>query len=86
MHIGELVYEGQVIAHVNGAPLAAPFAGVLRGIVHPSVAVRTGMKVGDLDARAEPRYCFTISDKSLSVAGGVLEAVLTWLASRSTPA
>lgn len=85
-HIGELVHEGQVIAHVNGAPVVAPFAGVLRGMVHPSVAVRAGMKIGDVDARAEPRYCFTISDKSLSIAGGVLEAILTWLANRSTPA
>lgn len=83
VHIGEVVGEGQVIAHVDGAPLVAPFTGVLRGIVHPSVAVHTGMKIGDLDARAEPRYCFTISDKSLSIAGGVLEAVLTWLANRS---
>lgn len=80
LHIGERAQEGQVIAHVDGAPIVAPFAGVLRGIVHPSVAVHTGMKIGDLDARAEPRYCFTISDKSLAIAGGVLEAILSWLA------
>jgi xanthine dehydrogenase accessory factor len=78
--IGDTVPEGRVIAHVDGIPLVAPFAGLLRGMVHPAVPVHTGMKIGDLDARGERRYCFTISDKSLAVAGGVVEAVLTWTA------
>ena len=75
--IGDTVQEGHVIAHIDGAPIVAPFNGVLRGIVHPTVPVHTGMKIGDLDARGERRYCFTISDKSLAIAGGVLEAILT---------
>jgi len=75
--IGDTVQEGAVIAHIDGAPVVAPFSGVLRGVVHPSVAVHAGMKIGDLDARAERRYCFTISEKSLAIAGGVLEAILT---------
>jgi xanthine dehydrogenase accessory factor len=82
VRIGEQVCEGQQIAHVNGMPLVAPFLGVLRGIVHPDLAVKAGMKIGDLDARTDPRHCFTISDKSLAVGGGVLEAILTWLADR----
>lgn len=77
--IGDAVQEGHVIAHINGAPIVAPFDGVLRGIIHPSVLAHTGMKIGDLDARAERRYCFTISEKSLAIAGGVLEAILTRL-------
>ncbi|MEZ4766817.1 MAG: selenium-dependent molybdenum cofactor biosynthesis protein YqeB [Caldilineales bacterium] len=76
--IGSVVDEGQIIAHVDGIPISAPFGGVLRGLVHPDAPVYTGAKIGDLDARAEPRYCFTISDKSLAVAGGVLEAILSW--------
>ena len=75
--IGDTVQEGAVIAQIDGAPIVAPFSGMLRGLIHPSVAVHAGMKIGDLDARAEPRYCFTISDKSLAIAGGVLEAILT---------
>ena len=35
------------------------------------------MKIGDLDPRAEPRYCWEISDKALAVGGGVLEALLS---------
>ena len=75
--IGDWVREGHVIARIDGVPIVAPFDGMLRGIVHPTVPVHTGMKIGDLDARGERRYCFTISDKSLAIAGGVLEAILT---------
>jgi xanthine dehydrogenase accessory factor len=35
------------------------------------------MKVGDLDPRSIPRFCREISDKSLAVGGGVLEAILS---------
>ena len=74
--IGDRVEEGQVICTVEGEPVRAPFPGVLRGLVHPRVHVRAGMKIGDVDPRARPEHCFTISDKSLAVGGGVLEAVL----------
>jgi xanthine dehydrogenase accessory factor len=35
------------------------------------------MKIGDVDPRARREHCFTVSDKSLAIGGGVLEAVLT---------
>jgi xanthine dehydrogenase accessory factor len=41
------------------------------------MAVTVGMKIGDLDPRADPRLCSLISDKSLAVGGGVLEAILS---------
>ena len=49
---------------------------MLRGLVHPDVSVTPGFKIGDLDPRGEVSHCFTISDKSLAVGGGVLEAIL----------
>lgn len=75
--IGDLVQAGDVIAWVAGLPITAAFTGVLRGMVHEQVFVTPGMKIGDLDPRAERRHCFTISDKSLAVGGGALEAVLS---------
>ena len=74
------VAAGATIATVAGpdgaAPVTAPFDGVLRGLVHPSVTVPAGLKIGDLDPRARPDYCFTVSDKSMAIGGGVLEAIL----------
>lgn len=74
--IGERIVAGQLIASVEGRRVLAPFAGVLRGLVHSDVAVTPGFKIGDLDPRGEVSHCFTISDKSLAIGGGVLEAVL----------
>lgn len=59
--------------------IIAPFDGVLRGLIHASVDVHAGMKIGDLDPRADVTACFTVSDKSLAIGGGALEAILMWL-------
>jgi xanthine dehydrogenase accessory factor len=75
--IGDRLWEGDTVAAVGGLGVVAPFDGVLRGLIHPSVAVTRGMKIGDIDPRAVREHCFTISDKSLAVGGGVLEAILS---------
>jgi xanthine dehydrogenase accessory factor len=75
--IGDHLDEGQLAAEVSGAPLVAPFAGVLRGLLHPGAPVTRGMKVGDVDPRDDPRICSLVSDKALAVGGGVLEAILS---------
>ena len=78
--IGDLVGKDEVIATVEGQKIIAPFDGALRGLIHDGIPVEAEEKIGDLDPRCDPRYCFTISDKSLAVGGGVLEAVLAWMA------
>lgn len=81
IEIGSRLQQHQLIATVSGQPITAPFPGVLRGLIHPSVRVWEGLKIGDLDPRGEVENCFTISDKSLGIGGGVLEAILSapWL-------
>lgn len=78
------VEAGQQIAEVNGQPLVAPFKGVLRGLLHPGLQVHVGDKVGDLDPRDDDRFCRLVSDKSLAVGGGVMEAILSRSEFRST--
>ena len=77
--IGDYVNEDDLIGDVRGEPITAPFAGVLRGLIAPGNKVPVRYKIGDLDARGDRTACFTISDKSLSIGGGVLEAILTYL-------
>jgi xanthine dehydrogenase accessory factor len=74
--IGEAVQIGETVAEVNGAPMEAEISGVLRGILRNGIRVQKQMKAGDIDPRGNPKHCFTISDKALAIAGGVLEAVL----------
>ena len=75
--IGERVKEGQIVAMVSGRAVIAHTGGVLRGMVRPGAVVPAGLKIGDVDPRAEPSHCFLISDKALAIAGGVLEAILS---------
>jgi xanthine dehydrogenase accessory factor len=65
-----------VVGWVDQTPVKAGIAGVLRGLLHDGLHVCQGMKIGDVDPRAAREHCFTVSDKSLAIAGGVLEAAL----------
>lgn len=77
--IGSLVKQGDLIGAINQTPVLAPIAGVLRGLIHDGVCVQAGLKIGDVDPRGVVEHCYTISDKSLAVGGGVLEAILIYL-------
>jgi xanthine dehydrogenase accessory factor len=74
--IGDSVKRGDTVAAVEGAPIRAELDGILRGLLPSGIPVSKGMKAGDIDPRCEPSHCFTVSDKALAVAGGVLEALL----------
>jgi xanthine dehydrogenase accessory factor len=69
--------EGRVVAEVGGQPVHSPFKGVLRGLLRSGVQVTGGLKIGDVDPRDDERFCTQVSDKSLAIAGGVLEAILS---------
>ncbi|HWZ19808.1 MAG TPA: selenium-dependent molybdenum cofactor biosynthesis protein YqeB [Ktedonobacteraceae bacterium] len=81
--IGDQIREGEVVAIVKSdeaaAPITATITGILRGLVRDDLIVSAGMKVGDIDPRAIREHCFTISDKSRAIGGGVLEAILYFM-------
>ncbi|MCL5942498.1 MAG: selenium-dependent molybdenum cofactor biosynthesis protein YqeB [Actinobacteria bacterium] len=72
--IGDRGAEGEVVGTVAGQPVVSAIDGILRGLVREGLEVTEGFKVGDVDPRACREHCFTVSDKALAVAGGVLEA------------
>lgn len=76
--IGERIKKGQVVAKVADSPVIAGTPGVLRGLVRSGTVVAAGLKIGDVDPRAEPSHCTLISEKALAIAGGVLEAILSF--------
>lgn len=80
--IGDRVQEGATLGTVDGQPVTAGCSGVVRGLIAPGTVVTAGLKLGDVDPRATPGEADQISDKALSVGGGVLEAVTTWWARR----
>jgi xanthine dehydrogenase accessory factor len=76
LEIGAMVKQGDVAGTVDGVPMLCQIDGVLRGILADGVPVHKGMKAGDVDPRGDRSYCHLVSDKALSIGGGVLEAIL----------
>lgn len=77
-HIGEFVQAGEIVGYVDNTPIKSKIRGYLRGILASGLLVTKGFKLADVDARCEESNCFSISDKALSVAGGVMEAITAW--------
>jgi xanthine dehydrogenase accessory factor len=77
--IADIVGSGQRLGRIGEAPIVSSLDGVVRGLITPGTRVEAGIKIGDIDPRADPTACFEISDKALAIGGGAVEAVLTRL-------
>lgn len=75
--IGDIVKKGDIVADVNDVPVRARINGIIRGMLRDGIEVWQGMKAGDIDAREVKDSCYTVSDKALAIAGGVLEGMLS---------
>ncbi|MBQ3265108.1 MAG: EF2563 family selenium-dependent molybdenum hydroxylase system protein [Ruminococcus sp.] len=74
--IGDAVDAGDIVGYVGDKPMECTISGVLRGLLADGTKTHKGMKAGDVDPRGKKEYCYTVSDKALAIAGGVLEAIL----------
>jgi xanthine dehydrogenase accessory factor len=75
---GDTVERGQILGHVDDSAVRARIDGMVRGLLLPG-SVIGGLKIADIDPRIDPAAIHHISDKALSVGGGVLETILIWL-------
>ena len=82
VNIADFVAAGDVLGDINGVPIRSRIGGVVRGLLAPGYEVEWNWKLADIDPRADASACFEISDKALSIGGGVVEAVLGWLNSK----
>jgi len=74
--IGDRVAAGDLVAWVGAAPVYTAIAGVVRGLLRDGIVATPGLKLGDVDPRGDVRACFTLSDKTRTLSGGVLESIL----------
>lgn len=81
-NIGDVVKEGDRVANVDGEPVYAKTDGLIRGMLQDGVKVIKGMKSGDVDPRGPGVDFMKVSDKALSIGGGVLEAILSYAGDR----
>jgi len=75
--IGDYIEAGEVVATVDGVPVKAQIKGIIRGMLRDGTDVWKGMKAGDIDARGIKESCYTVSDKTKAIGGGVLEGILS---------
>ena len=80
---GEVVTESQRLGQIGDTPVRSAISGTVRGLIGDG-PVTEGLKIADVDPRFDPSAINRISDKALSVGGGVLEAVLVWLDSQQS--
>lgn len=80
--IGAAVAMGENLGAVGTTPVAAPLAGVLRGLTARGARVARGTRIAEIDPRGLPALCFGIGDRPRAIAQGVLAA----LACRGMPA
>ena len=55
---------------------------MIRGLLQDGVPVTKGLKSGDVDPRGDIIDYMSVSDKALSIGGGVLEAVMGYAGDR----
>lgn len=79
--IGDTVEAGELMAYIRDeegdvSEVRASISGLIRGLIRDGYHVTKGFKTADIDPRLEEyKNCFTISDKSRSIGGSVLELV-----------
>ncbi|MBN2033261.1 MAG: EF2563 family selenium-dependent molybdenum hydroxylase system protein [Deltaproteobacteria bacterium] len=74
-NIGDSLHKGEIVGMIRSVPVQSGIDGILRGLIKPGIPVSRGLKIGDVDPRMDQNACYTISEKALAVAGGVLEGI-----------
>jgi xanthine dehydrogenase accessory factor len=73
--IGDRVAAGDVVAALDGAAIAAPLTGVLRGLSARGARIVAGQKIVEVDPRDDPALCFGLGERPRRIAAGVVEAL-----------
>lgn len=68
--IADLVEKDQVIAMVGDTPVKATISGVIRGLIRDGYPVFEGMKIADIDPRAEQKKTVLRSQTRRGVSQG----------------
>ncbi|WP_044559161.1 xanthine dehydrogenase [Azospirillum sp. B4] len=81
MEIGSRVFKDYIVGYLAGDPVAAPFDGILRGVVRDGMEVPAGVKLLEVDPRMRGAVWSGIEDRAQTIARAVEGA----LALRDTP-
>jgi xanthine dehydrogenase accessory factor len=74
--IGDAVAQDEIIGYFNDVPVKSPSNGVLLGLLTNEIPVLANTMLAEIEPGKDKTVCFTIRNRSRSVAGGVLEAIM----------
>jgi len=73
--IGTRVYKGFVVGHLGGVAVAAPFDGLLRGVVRDDTEVPAGAKLFEVDPRGRLANATEFDPRITAIADGAIRAL-----------
>ncbi|WP_298282092.1 hypothetical protein [Acidocella sp.] len=76
LEIGTRIFKDYPVGFLDGAPMLAPFDGVLRGVVRDGLEVQPEVKLLEMDPRGRQAVWWGLEDHALSLANAVLKAVI----------
>ncbi|WP_316174166.1 xanthine dehydrogenase [Bradyrhizobium sp. SZCCHNRI1073] len=82
IEIGTRIYKGFVIGHLSGAPVTAPYDGILRGIVRDGSDVPAGVALAAIDPRGRHAQWTGIDAQGQALAQATLAAIRLHAANR----
>ncbi|MGJ5130389.1 xanthine dehydrogenase [Bradyrhizobium oligotrophicum] len=82
IEIGTRIYKGFVIGHLSGAPVTAPYDGILRGIVRDGSDVPAGIALAEVDSRGRHAQWTGIDAQGQALAQATLAAIRLHAANR----
>jgi len=75
VEIGTRVYRGFAVGHLSGAPVSAPYDGILRGIVRDGSDVPAGIELLEIDPRGRHAQWTGIDERGRAIAQATLAAI-----------
>ncbi len=78
VNFGDCVNTGDRLGKLNEVVIPAQLDGMVRGLIHPNVDIKKGMKIADVDPRGKSVNYKSMSDKARSLGRAALEAVMIY--------
>ncbi len=78
--IGQAVRLDEVLGQVGEEKVLVLCSGVVSGLIQAGVEVPAGAAVAEILENEDENACFAISARGRTISGGILEAVVAWVA------
>jgi xanthine dehydrogenase accessory factor len=72
--IGASVLAGTEVGAIDGLPVHAPVAGLLRGLARSGVSIKQGQRLLEVDPREQPQV-FGLGERPMAIAKGACQAL-----------